>query len=64
MKKANVVCRSYNRKAVESELLGDLNESVDPTLISLSIPFVRGFARAIMTAVLAERFERALRQRK
>jgi predicted aconitase with swiveling domain len=64
----NVVCRSYTRKAAESAILGVLNKSVDPMLISLaminSIPLVGGFAGAFMTAVLAERFDRALHQRK
>ncbi|MCE2700924.1 MAG: hypothetical protein PX483_10105 [Nostocales cyanobacterium LE14-WE4] len=66
MKNANVVCRSYTRKAAESAILGILNKSVDPTLVSLammrSIPFFGGFAEPFMTVVLAERFERALRQ--
>lgn len=68
MKNANVICRSYTRKAAESAVLGVLNKSVDPTLVSLammrSIPFFGGFVEPFMTVVLAERFERALRQRK
>jgi hypothetical protein len=73
----NVVCRSYTRKAAESAILGVLNKSailgvlnksVDPTLVSLammrSIPFFGGFVEPFMTVVLAERFERALRQSK
>ncbi|WP_204368590.1 hypothetical protein [Neosynechococcus sphagnicola] len=68
MKNANVVCRSYTRKAAESAILGILNKSVDPTLMSLSmmrsIPFFRGFLEPFITVILAERFERALRQNK
>ncbi|BAB73897.1 hypothetical protein ACN23B_11030 [Anabaena sp. FACHB-709] len=68
MKNANVICRSYTRKAAESAILGVLSKSVDPTLVSLammrSIPFFGGFMEPFMTVVLAERFERALRQRK
>lgn len=68
MKNANVVCRSYTPKAAESAILGVLNKSVDPTLVSLammrSIPFFGGFVEPFMTVVLAERFERALRQSK
>jgi hypothetical protein len=68
MKNVNVICRSYTRKAAESAILGVLDKSVDPELISLammrSIPFFGGFVEPFMTVVLAERFERALRQRK
>lgn len=68
MKNANVVSRSYTRKAAESAILGVLNKSLDPTLVSLamirSIPFFGGFAEPFMTVILAERFEKALRQRK
>jgi hypothetical protein len=68
MKNANVVCRSYTRKAAESAILGVLNKSVDPMLVSLammrSIPFFGGFLEPFMTVVLAERFEKALRQSK
>jgi hypothetical protein len=65
MKYANVVCRSYTRKAPESAILGVLNKSVDP-IVSLamlrSIPLFGGFVEPFMTVVLAERFERALCQ--
>jgi hypothetical protein len=68
MKNANVTCRSYTRKAAESAILGVLNKSLDPTLVSLammrSIPFFGGFAEPFMTVILADRFEKALRQRK
>ncbi|MGD2179684.1 hypothetical protein [Lusitaniella coriacea] len=68
MKNANVISRSYTRKAAESAILGVLNKSLDPTLVSLamirSIPFFGGFAEPFMTVILAERFEKALRQRK
>lgn len=68
MKNANVACRSYTRKAAESAILGVLNKSVDPMLVSLammrSIPFFGGFVEPFMTVVLAERFEKALRQSK
>jgi hypothetical protein len=68
MKNANVVCRSYTRKAAESAILGVLNKSVYPMLVSLammrSIPFFGGFLEPFMTVVLAERFEKALRQSK
>lgn len=68
MKNANVISRSYTRKAAESAILGIINKSLDPTLISLamirSIPFFGGFVEPFMTVILAERFEKALRQRK
>ena len=68
MKNANVISRSYTRKAAESAILGIINKSLDPTLMSLamirSIPFFGGFVEPFMTVILAERFEKALRQRK
>jgi hypothetical protein len=68
MKNANVTCRLYTRRAAENAILGVFNQKIDPTLISLalvsSIPFFGGFAEPLMTVVLAERFERALRQKK
>lgn len=68
MKNANVITQSYTRKAAESAILGVLNKSVDPTLVSLaiirSLPLFGGFAEPFMAIMLAERFEKALRQRK
>ena len=68
MKNANVISRSYTRKAAESAILGIINKSLDPPLMSLamirSIPFFGGFVEPFMTVILAERFEKALRQRK
>ena len=68
MKNANVITQSYTRKAAESAILGVLNKSVDPTLVSLaiirSLPLFGGFAEPLMAIMLAERFEKALRQRK
>ncbi|BAZ19491.1 hypothetical protein NIES4073_03610 (plasmid) [Kalymmatonema gypsitolerans NIES-4073] len=68
MKNANVICRSYTRKAAERAILGVLNTTLDPTLLSLamirSIPLFGGFAEPLMTVIVAERFEKALRQRK
>ncbi len=68
MKNANVISRLYTRRAVENAILGTFNQKVDPTLISLaimrSLPIFGGLAEPFMTIVLAERFERALRQKK
>jgi hypothetical protein len=68
MKNANVIDRSYTRKAAESAILGVLNKTVDPTLVSLalirSLPLFGGFAEPFMAIILAERFEKALRQKK
>ncbi|MCV3213987.1 hypothetical protein OGM63_10745 [Plectonema radiosum NIES-515] len=68
MKNVNVTCRSYTRRAAESALLGVFNKSLDPTLVSLvlvrSIPFFGGFAEPLMAVILADRFEKALRQKK
>jgi hypothetical protein len=68
MKNANVICRSYTRKAAESAILGAFNKAADPTLVSLaiirSIPLFGGFAEPLMAITLAERFEKALRQKK
>lgn len=68
MKNANVVCRSYTRKAAESAILGVLNQTVDPMLVSLamisSVPFFGGFAESLIMVILTDKFEKALRQRK
>ena len=68
MKNANVICRSYTRKAAESAILGVLNQTIDPTLASLamirSVPFFGGLAESLMLVILTERFEKALRQRR
>ena len=68
MKNANVICRSYTRRAAENAVLGVLNKTLDPTLVSLalvgSIPLFGAFAQPLMTVILAGRFEKALRQRK
>ncbi len=68
MKNANVICRSYTRKAAESAILGVLNKAVDPTLVSLalirSVPLFGGLVEPFMAIMLAERFEKALRQKK
>lgn len=68
MKNANVICRYYTRKAAENAILGAFNKAVDPTLVSLaiirSIPLFGGFAETLMAITLAERFEKALRQKK
>jgi len=67
MKNANVICRSYTRKAAESAILGVLNKQIDPTLVSLamisSLPF-GGFVAPFMAIILEQKFEKALRQRK
>ncbi|WP_414590089.1 hypothetical protein [Scytonema sp. PCC 10023] len=52
---ANVICRSYTRKAAERAILGVLNTTLDPTLLSLamirSIPLFGGFAEPLMTVI-------------
>jgi hypothetical protein len=67
MKNANVICRSYTRKAAESAIFGVLNKQIDPTLVSLamisSLPF-GGFVAPFMAIILEQKFEKALRQRK
>src|SRR4028118_504257 len=67
MKNANVICRSYTRKAAESAILGILSKEVDPRLMFLgiirSLPFFGGIAEPLMMIILTERFEKALRQR-
>ncbi|WP_293149273.1 MULTISPECIES: hypothetical protein [unclassified Microcoleus] len=67
MKNANVLCRSYTRKAAESAILGVLNKQIDPTLVSLamigSLPF-GGFVAPFAAIILEQKFEKALRQRK
>lgn len=66
MKNANVINRVYTRQAAETAIARSL-ERVDPTLMSLamirSLPFLGGIAEPLMTVILAERFEKALRQR-
>ncbi|RUS93958.1 hypothetical protein DSM106972_094950 [Dulcicalothrix desertica PCC 7102] len=68
MKNANVICRCYTRKAAENAILGVLQTTLDPTLVLLaiirSLPFFGGFVDPFMTIILAERFEKTLRQRK
>ncbi|MBD1920514.1 hypothetical protein H6F77_05180 [Microcoleus sp. FACHB-831] len=67
MKNANVTCRLYTRRAAENAILGVLNQKIDPTLISLalisSIPLLGGFAQPLMAVILADRFQRGLRQK-
>lgn len=67
MKNANVINRVYTRQAAERAISRSL-ERIDPTLMSLamirSIPFLGGIAEPLMTVILADRFEKALRQRK
>jgi hypothetical protein len=66
MKNANVLCRSYTRKAAESAILGVLNKQIDPTLVSLamigSLPFGE-FVAPFAAIILEQKFEKALRQR-
>ncbi|MGL5064456.1 MAG: hypothetical protein ACRC62_31090 [Microcoleus sp.] len=68
MKNEGVIDRDYTRKEAESAILGILNKSVDPTFISLamisSIPFLGGFVQPLMSIILVERFEKALRRQK
>jgi hypothetical protein len=68
MKNANVIDRHYTRQAAESAILGVLNKQIDPTLVSLamisSFPLFGGFVEPFMMIILAERFEKALRQKK
>lgn len=68
MKNEGVIDRDYTRKEAENAILGTLNKSVDPTFISLamisSIPFLGGFVQPLMSIILVERFEKALRRQK
>lgn len=66
MKNANVSTRVYTRQAAESAISSSL-KAIDPTFMTLamirSIPFLGGLAEPLMAVILAERFEKALRQK-
>ena len=67
MKNANVIPRIYTRRAAENAILGTLNQEVDPSLVSLvmlsNLPFFGGYGRTLMTVLLAQRLEKAVRHR-
>ncbi|NES20975.1 MAG: hypothetical protein F6K41_19090 [Symploca sp. SIO3E6] len=68
MKNANVITRVYTRRAAENAVLGFLSQEIDPSLVSLvmmsNVPFFGGYARTLMTILLTQRLEKAVRQKK
>lgn len=68
MKNANVISRVFTQRTAENDILRALSQQVDPSLASLavmsSLPFFGGFARSLMTVVLAQRLETIVRSKK